>query len=122
MGGALSGLFFAALGLLIGAVRIGLALLAGRRFPFGARDALVLISYPVGFVIAGSVVGALYPIRRRLIGALLLGVVGAALFWGTMLLAMKGNPVAWNRKDWLLLAGLSVAVGSIFGFLFRKDR
>lgn len=120
--GALTGLFFAALGLLIGAARIGLALLAGKRFPFGASDALLLLSYPVGFVIAGSVVGVLWPIRRRLIGALVLGVLGAALFYATILIAWKHNLSSWKREDWLVLALCSLAIGPFFGYKFWKDR
>src|SRR3954452_7955263 len=74
--GALSGLLFAAFGLLVGAVRIGFALLGGRRFHFGLQDAVVLVPYPLVFTLAGMVVGALYPLRRYRLGALLLGLLG----------------------------------------------
>lgn len=120
--GAITGLFCAGLGLLIGAARIGLALLAGKRFSFGARDALLLLSYPVGFIVAGSVVGVLWPLRRRFIGAILLGVLGAALFYSTIFIAWKHNPALWTRKDWLVLALCSCPIGSIFGYKFWKDR
>lgn len=120
--GAVTGLFFAALGLLIGAARIGLALFAGRRFPFGARDALLLLSYPVGFIVAGSVVGGLWPLRRRFLGAIMLGVLGAALFYATILIAWKPDLLSWRRDDWILLALCSVPIGSFFGYKFWKDR
>jgi hypothetical protein len=120
--GAIGGLFFAAFGLLIGAVRIGLAIVSGRRFHFGASDALLLISYPVGFVIAGAVVGALYPMRRYWIGAILLGIIGAAVFFATVLVAAKGSPISWTHKEWLVLALCALTLGTIAGIQFRKDR
>ena len=118
--GAIAGLFVASAGLLIGAARIGLALLAGRRFHFGLSDALVLFSYPAGFVIAGAVVGALYPMRRHWIGAFLLGITGAFIFFGTVFVAAKGSPTSWTRKEWLVLSLSAAILGVMAAFQFRR--
>jgi hypothetical protein len=105
---------------LIGAARIGLALLGGRHFHFGSSDALILVSYPVGFVIAGAVVGALYPMRRHWIGAILLGITGALIFFGTMFVAAKGSPTSWTRKEWLVLSISAAILGVMAAFQFRR--
>ena len=120
--GAFSGMAIAAVGLVIGAARLGLAIFAGRRFHFGLSDTLTLLSYPIGFALGGAVVGALYPMRRRWIGAILLGVIGAAVFFASVFVASKGSPTHWTSKIWLVLGLSSLILGSIAAPQFKKDR
>jgi hypothetical protein len=120
--GALGGLLLAAFGLLIGAVRIGFALLGGHRFHFGLQDALVLASYPLAFMLAGMVVGALYPLRRYRFGALLLGLLGFAIFFAVILLGVHGWFSRWPRSDWFVVCIGALTMGPVAGYTFWKDR
>lgn len=120
--GALAGILFAAFGLLVGAVRIGFALLGGRHFHFGLQDAVVLGAYPVAFMLAGMSVGALYPLRRFRLGALLLGLIGFAIFFTVILIAMDGWFSRWPRRDWLVVCIGALTMGPIAGYSFWKNR
>ena len=120
--GALGGLLFAAFGLLLGAVRIGFALLGGSHFHFELQDAVVLGAYPVAFMLAGMSVGALYPLRRYRLGALLLGLLGFAIFFAVILIAMDGWFWRWPRVDWLVVCIGALTMGPIAGYSFWKHR
>jgi hypothetical protein len=120
--GAFAGLAFAAFGLLVGLARIGFALLGGSHFHFAARDAVVSLSYPVAFMLAGIGVGALYPLRQYRLGALLLGLLGFAIFFAVILLSMDGWFSRWPRADWFVLCIGALTMGPIAGYSFCKRR
>jgi hypothetical protein len=120
--GAVGGLLLGAFGLLIGAVRVGFALLGGVRFHLSRQDAVVLVSYPFAFMLAGIGVGALYPLRRYRLGALLTGLFGFAIFFAAILLSMDGWFSQWPRADWFVLCIGTLTMGPIAGYSFWKHR
>jgi len=78
--GAITGGAFAGICLVIGAIRVGWALLSGAGLSdLSRQDALILPTYMGGFVLAGAMLGVMAPMRRSKAGALVMGLVGAGV-------------------------------------------
>ena len=117
--GATMGGFVAALCLAIGVVRIIVALVFDRGFAeLRWQDALVLAAYVGGFVTAGALLGALAPLRRTKLGALLMGILGAGTAFTAFGLGIAVYSDEYRGPDMVFVA---VFCTLIFGVALAKE-
>jgi hypothetical protein len=117
--GAAFGGILAAICVLIGVGRAALALIGGAGIAaLQVHDVVVLGTYALGFVVAGAVVGLLSPVRRTRLGALLLGLLAAAVGIGVFVLGILSGSGPEKRAG-LIVAWAVCTV--IFGALLARD-
>ncbi len=126
--GALIGGCFGALLLGVGVIRIVVALLSGTPLreslpEFNSALAFAVI-YCGGFAAAGATLGALWPLRRRLPGALLLGYVGAGIVSTCVgLLIREGQSPKEFRTLAITVVIMTLAFGTVVGYqIWRWER
>jgi hypothetical protein len=114
--GAKYGALLGLLGLVVGVARMVVALLGGHSGPGVQYEvfsgALVAVAYLGGFVVAGIVLGALWPLSRTRLGCYLLGYLAAAICsvaWTLM--------VAWDEPHTASVTPYLVA-GAVTTLLF----
>lgn len=112
--GALYGAFGAALALAVGAVRIVFALASGRRISFDELRGLGF--YAAGFVLAGAVVGLLWPWTRTVRGRYAVGVAGAAIGFFIMMQGFFGTTPSWDGAHWFTWVSGSLLFGAMIGY------
>jgi len=82
----------------------------------------VVMTYLMGGVVAGAIVGALLPLRRTAIGASFVGFVAAVPVWmGIFYAGGSGSPLRWDSSDWEGVVVISLAFGIAGGRMLRKD-
>lgn len=108
----------AAIYAIIAAGLFGLGALSGESPPadYPSLPAIV-VSYFVGFLATGLLVGLLRPLARFSLGTMLLGTLGAFCVYGAVGVPMLGFPLRWEH----LFLGLAMAllVGPAFGLGIR---
>ena len=118
-GGAALGALLAVFLLAVGLVRVAIARLSGRRvamdgFEFGAA------LYALGFAAAGAVVGALWPLRRSLLGRYALGVIGATVVAAFIARAADGPVSGWGGAQYVTIGIMGVIFGAVAGYQIGK--
>jgi hypothetical protein len=109
--------------MLYSAYAIVLATVSGPE-PFdklGVTLETVVMTYLLGGVVAGAIVGALLPLRRTAVGRSFVGFVAAVPVFIGIFYAMQGNPARWDSSDWEGVVVISVAFGIAGGRMLRKD-
>jgi hypothetical protein len=82
--------------------------------------ALGVALYTSGFVVAGAVVGLLWPWRRDLVGRFVLGIIGAAIVFA-FIARMESGPVhTWGRFEGVMILALALLFGVPIGWQFGK--
>ena len=117
--GAAVGAVFAGFGLVIGAGRIVLALLSGATMDAMTwADARLMGFYIGGFVLAGTVVGALRPFLQSATAVYVAMALGGAIVMNTIAIADQGLD-AMSRGDWIAMTMLGALFGcaAAYGFL-----
>ena len=118
-------------GLLIGLVLAGfyclfaLALYAFRGSrPFEANDATlgsVLGAYLASGVLGGVAYGFMHPLRRSLLGVMVIGIVCAMLTFFAIAGATSGLPARWSTREWESVVVLGFVLGPVCGFIAYKQ-
>ena len=119
--GALGGLIFAGLAMLVGLARAIIVAFTGRHI---GSDGLVrgLSYYAVGLGAAGALVGLLWPLRRGLIGRFVLGVCAAAVAMAFVIASDSGPIASWRGEQLQALALFALIVGLPIGYQIGKQR
>jgi hypothetical protein len=113
--GAAYGLFGAVFALLIGALRIAIALAKGRHIRFD--DLHILGFYIGGFIAAGAIIGVLWPFTRTRSGRYGVSIFGASIFVSSFTVGIFGRPTLWEGA-----VIFSWAVSSmLFGAMLAKQ-
>jgi hypothetical protein len=112
--GALYGAFAGALALAVGAIRIVFALAGGTRISFEELRGFVF--YVGGFVLAGAVVGLLWPLTRTARGRYAVGVAGAGVGFFVMMQGFFGLMPAWDGARWFAWVGSTFFFGAMLGY------
>jgi hypothetical protein len=99
-----------------------IAILAGRRLGFGAREVVLLVPIVgLSFALAGAVAGALWPWRRTWRGALVLGYAAAGILYASVMLIVVGWFSRWGPAERFAFGFATIAMGTCFAYLARKD-
>ena len=117
LGGAFGAVLLAAgLGRAVLAMALGTNVSA-----IGRRDLLLAGLYATAFALAGGAAGALWPLRRRWWGALLVGYIWAAIVGaacGVIGMQMDGSR---NMTFYgIFVAGFTAVFGTLAAYQFRK--
>ena len=118
--GAATGLFFAAMALLVGAVRIFIAIANGRQISF--EDLHVFAFYGGGFILAGVVTGLLWPFTRTAVGRYAVAAFAAGTMLGLFVVGIEASPDAWSEAVWFSAIACTFFFGGILGRIFRTWR
>jgi len=118
--GALSGVVMALLGLTVGAVRALGALITGTSIEMDGFVPGVLL-YGAGFAAAGSIDGAMWPLRRSLLGRYLIGILGAIIVFVFIARAADGPFERWDRSSVIGIGVLGIIFGVVAGYQFGKS-
>jgi len=93
-----------------------------RSTKLGVTLETVVMTYLMGGVVAGAIVGALLPLRRTAIGASFVGFVAAVPVWmGIFYAGGSGSPLRWDSSDWEGVVVISLAFGIAGGRMLRKE-
>ena len=117
--GAAAGAAFAAVCLLVGAGRLGLALLSGATIEaLTWADARLMIFYVGGFILAGAVVGALRPFLQSASAIYSAMALGGAIVMNAIAIADQGL-AAMTLGDWTAMTVIGAFFGcaAAYGFL-----
>ena len=79
----------------------------------------VAAAYLGGGVVAGAIVGALRPLGRSRLGAVLLGVIACVPVAIAIRLAAEGF-TPWTRGDSIIVGLMAVGFGGVSGFTFHE--
>jgi hypothetical protein len=80
----------------------------------------VVLTYLAGGIVGGAIVGALFPLRRSFVGAVVVGFVAVVPFIMGIFYSMTGVPTRWQSSDWLGVFVISAAFGVCLGRMLRK--
>jgi len=117
--GALAGAAVGGLGLFVGLIRAGVAILGGGRVSFDDFF-LPAFFYMLSFAAAGLLLGAAWPLHERRGGSYLLGVLSAFVFMGGIVTIEDGPPWRWTTDSIVIWAALSVVFGLAAGHGLSK--
>ena len=119
--GLLFGVILGLFGLGVGAVRAGGALSGGATLSGLTEDDVALsLLFVAAFGLAGALLGALWPLRRWSLGALLLGYLGAGIVFSTLGLFMLRGA---DREYFVRVTGIcTLFFGTISGLMIRDSR
>lgn len=112
--GALYGAFAGAFALAIGAIRILFALAGGTRI--NLEELRGFVFYVGGFVLAGAVLGLLWPLTRTVPGRYAVGVAGAAVGMFVMMQGFFGLTPSWDGSHWFAWVGSTLIFGAGLGY------
>ena len=114
--GALYGSFAGALALAlaVGGIRIVFALVGGTRITLEELRGFVF--YVGGFVLAGAVVGLLWPLTRTVRGRYGVGGAGAGVGFFVMMQGFFGLMPAWDGARWFTWVSGSFLFGAMLGY------
>jgi predicted small integral membrane protein len=73
-------------------------------------------------ILAGIAISALYPVRRHLVGAILVGAISVTIFFAVIMVAGTGWFSLWHRREWLMIGVAALCIGPLFGYLLRRNR
>lgn len=114
LAGAAVGAVLALFAILVGMIRMVVALVAGTRLSF---EELGLLAYYVGgFVAGGALAGLLWPFRRWIGGYYGLGVIVMGFVAFGIALAEDGPVAGWSSATWLMIVVLSLVFGLALGY------
>ena len=102
---------------------LGIYAFRGSR-PFEANDVTlggVLGAYLASGVLGGVAYGFMHPLRRSLLGAMLIGVMCATLAFFAIGVATSGLPTRWGAREWEGVVVLGLVLGPICGFIAHKQ-
>lgn len=92
-----------------GAVRILSALRGGARIRFDELQGILF--YFAAFLVAGAVVGLLWPMKRSRLGRYTLGILGAGIAILMMMRGFKGPLTRWDGAHWFSVLFCSLIFG-----------
>jgi hypothetical protein len=81
----------------------------------------VLVVYTVSGLGGGLLYGLFHPLRRSLLGQLVVGTLIAMLVFFNIVISRSGLPTTWTRTDWEAVVGLGVLFGVILTFMVRRN-
>jgi hypothetical protein len=102
---------------------LGIYAFRGSR-PFEANDATlgsVLGAYLASGVLGGLAYGFMHPLRRSLLGVMLIGIVCATLAFFAIVVATSGLPTRWSTREWENVVVLGLLFGPVCGFIAHKQ-
>ena len=111
--GAGLGLMMSVLALLVGVIRLTIAVINGVKVEIG--DLTFIIGYVAAFVVGGFAGGLLWPIRRWIGGFYGLGIFGMTFVAGAFGLHEFGPPHKWEIFEWFIWGIFSIVFGLAVG-------
>ena len=110
----------ALLGLAVGVLRALVALISGTSV---ATDDFIpgMLLYGAGFAVAGSIIGALWPLRRNILGRYLVGILGAVIVFAFIARVVDGPLERWDRSSVIGIGVLGTLFGLVAGYQFGKS-
>jgi hypothetical protein len=91
--------------------------------PFAAHGVTlsqVLATYVASGLVGGILYAVLHPLRNKLLGRVILGVVVASLVFFGIGVATEGLPTGWQRATWEQTVILGSLLGVPIGLLWRR--
>ena len=123
--GALLGLGFAAVALLVGVIRALVVILGGARVSGGlsSEDRRLLVFYVGGFTAAGFLIGAVWPLLPGKLGRYVAFAFGGIVMVFAIVAGDKGGLAALDRTEAVVKTSLGIIFGlaAAYGYL-RQPR
>lgn len=123
LGGAVFAGLLLAVPAALGAVFILYAAIFGSMFPL--QDIVDAVLFGVLYIgwgaAAGAAGGLVWNLAGGRLGHVLSGVTAMSVFCFLMMIEMEGLPRTWDRFDWYLWGGLSIAFGLALAWGFGKQ-
>ncbi len=118
--GAIAGGFVALFLIGVGIIRALFAVASGHAVDF-TPDLPELAGYVASFVVAGVLVGTLWPVRRYRLGRIGIWILGTAVVVGTIM-RMESGPVSnWSHNDIWIVVTLTVVFGVAAAVGFERS-
>lgn len=81
---------------------------------------LLLFTYPIGAAVAGALIGALLPLMRSALGAVVCGIIAMAPWMAGIAVTMDHGLTSWGTVDSFMVSIMSVVFGTIVGLGARE--
>lgn len=87
----------------------------GKRVQF--EDLHFIFYYAGAFIVAGAIVGLLWPMRITTVGRYALGIIGAGIGMTIMMVGLTGSIARWSGAEWF--SGIFCTI--FFGVLLARE-